>query len=428
MENPNPTVQPPPAEPETDKEEISDVPDAISSLSFQSYISNPSNEIVFYDLETTIGKEMDIIEFGAITLDKNGLFMKNSFTTLLRSSKITNRSTSSNGITFAMVQNAPTFSEVADRIFEMMDGKIWAGHNIITFDNKHLVNEFKRLNKKPPTPTGLIDTLVLLRTHFGARAGSLKMEALGHYFGLGTEKHRALSDCEMTIEVFKNACMTLFLEQHILSTQGDKDGANKKKTENKTPKKRTPKKNTAGNSSPNKKDTTPSPAKAVSENGEQSTTPMKSKNAFREELVQKINSAISQKTPIWISYNGGTTPLIARSVSPTSWMHQNNSFSATCGSGKDVRQFTVSKIVDIGISQEEIEQRRKTSQVVAAAPSPSPMKTATGEEFLATSMKVLSLDEKLEADQQVASTNKESEIKKEEVKAGAETAVDTKAT
>ena len=38
-------------------------------------------ELVFYDLETTI-PPTDIIEFGAIVLDRHGLFERESFSTL----------------------------------------------------------------------------------------------------------------------------------------------------------------------------------------------------------------------------------------------------------------------------------------------------------------------------------------------------------
>jgi len=52
----------------------------------------------------------------------------------------------------------------------------------------------------------------LLRKCFGKRAGYLKLATLGRYFGLGEEKHRALDDIRMNIEVFKKCTLTLFLE------------------------------------------------------------------------------------------------------------------------------------------------------------------------------------------------------------------------
>ena len=86
-------------------------------------------EVVFYDLETTI-PATDIIEFGGIVLDKTGLFERESYSTLIKSEKITPRSTECNGITLDMVKNSPTFAEIADNIFNILDGRIWAGHNI----------------------------------------------------------------------------------------------------------------------------------------------------------------------------------------------------------------------------------------------------------------------------------------------------------
>lgn len=170
-------------------------------------------EIVFYDLETTI-PAVDIIEFGAIVLDKVSLYEKDDYLTLIYSDKITKHSIDCNGITFSMVKNAPEFKEVAERIFDILDGKIWAGHNIKSFDNPCIKNSFARINKKAPEPIGTIDTLHLLRRHFGKRTGNFKLATLGDYFGLGEEKHRSIEDCRMNIEVLKKCSMTLFLEEN----------------------------------------------------------------------------------------------------------------------------------------------------------------------------------------------------------------------
>lgn len=73
-------------------------------------------EIVFYDLETTI-PPTDIIEFGAIVLDKTGLYEKESYSTLIHSVKINQESIDANGITPEMVKDAPEFKDVADKIY-----------------------------------------------------------------------------------------------------------------------------------------------------------------------------------------------------------------------------------------------------------------------------------------------------------------------
>ena len=170
-------------------------------------------EIVFYDLETTI-PPTDVIEFGAIVLDNTGLYEKESYSTLIHSKKINQRSVDCNGITLDMVKDAPKFKDVADNIFDVLNGRIWAGHNIVSFDNVRIRESFKKIRKKAPEPSGIIDTLPLLRRHFGTRAGDMKLASLGNYFGLGQERHRAIEDCKMNLDILKNCGMILFLEEH----------------------------------------------------------------------------------------------------------------------------------------------------------------------------------------------------------------------
>mmetsp|Transcript_29766 Transcript_29766/g.58954 ORF Transcript_29766/g.58954 Transcript_29766/m.58954 type:complete len:105 (-) Transcript_29766:1098-1412(-) len=66
-----------------------------------------------------------------------------------------------------------------------------------------------------PRAVGVIDTLPLLRAHFGkGRDDGLSMAALGRYFGYGEEEHRALADSWMTHAVLRNAAVVLWLEEH----------------------------------------------------------------------------------------------------------------------------------------------------------------------------------------------------------------------
>lgn len=148
---------------------------------------------------------------------------------------------------------------MAGRIYGALHGRIWAGHNIVAFDMKRIVECFSQAqlrcalacmvlarvlacrslfhrrgmsherhtesvvialccwgcSRSPPTPAGVIDTLPLLRSHFGKhRAGDLKLSSLGHHFRLGEEKHRALADARMTLGVLRGAATVLFLEEH----------------------------------------------------------------------------------------------------------------------------------------------------------------------------------------------------------------------
>eukprot|EP00470_Lotharella_oceanica_P001483 CAMPEP_0170173370 /NCGR_PEP_ID=MMETSP0040_2-20121228/6645_1 /TAXON_ID=641309 /ORGANISM="Lotharella oceanica, Strain CCMP622" /LENGTH=273 /DNA_ID=CAMNT_0010414523 /DNA_START=83 /DNA_END=901 /DNA_ORIENTATION=- len=165
-----------------------------------------------------------MIEFGAVVLDQKGLYERECYSTLIKPRRegnlapISERSINCNGITERMVKDSPSFADVADSIFRVLDGRIWAGHNIRRFDNPRIEQEFKAIGREPPKPSGIIDTLPLLKRSFGAgRAGNLKMATLGHYFGLGAERHRALEDARMNIEVLKSCATVILLEENFAS-------------------------------------------------------------------------------------------------------------------------------------------------------------------------------------------------------------------
>jgi DNA polymerase III epsilon subunit-like protein len=159
-----------------------------------------------------------LLEFGALVVDGNSLVEdpRLSFETLVRPDDlkaITKRSIDCNHITDAMVAQAPEFHSVAQQIFDVLDGRIWLGHNIVRFDIPQLTRQFELAGLPAPQPAGVIDTLPLLREHFGKRAGDMKMASLGRFFGQGEEEHRALADARMTMEVVKHAGALLFLEE-----------------------------------------------------------------------------------------------------------------------------------------------------------------------------------------------------------------------
>ena len=104
-----------------------------------SPVSEP--EIVFFDLETTVpnkaGQRFWVLEFGAIIVCPRKLVELDSYSTLIRPkdlSAVALKSGRCDGITRGAVSNAPAFEEVADEIFSILNGRIWAGHNIQRFD------------------------------------------------------------------------------------------------------------------------------------------------------------------------------------------------------------------------------------------------------------------------------------------------------
>lgn len=139
-------------------------------------------EIVFFDLETTVpnrvGQRFRVLEFGAIVVCPLKLVELESFTTLIRPtdlSAVALRSSRRDGITRDVVATAPLFEEVADKIFSILDGRIWAGHNIQRFDCVRIREAFADIGRPAPKPVGMVDSLGVLTEKFGKRAGNMKV-------------------------------------------------------------------------------------------------------------------------------------------------------------------------------------------------------------------------------------------------------------
>lgn len=180
------------------------------------------SEIVFFDVETTIptrpGQPFAILEFGAILVCPRKLVELESYSTLVRPSDlslISLKSERCNGISRDAVSTAPSFSLIADKVFDILQGRIWAGHNILRFDCARIREAFAEIGRPAPEPKGTIDSLALLTERFGRRAGNMKMATLATYFGLGQQTHRSLDDVRMNLEVLKYCATVLFLESSL---------------------------------------------------------------------------------------------------------------------------------------------------------------------------------------------------------------------
>ncbi|KAG2679313.1 hypothetical protein I3843_11G046600 [Carya illinoinensis] len=184
--------------------------------------SEDRSEIVFFDLETTVptraGQGFAILEFGAILVCPRKLEELDHYSTLVRPSDlslISSLSVRCNGITHDKVVSSPTFRDIADRVHDILHGRIWAGHNILRFDCVRIREAFAGIDRPAPEPKGIIDSLALLTQKFGRRAGDMKMATLATYFGLGQQTHRSLEDVRMNLEVLKYCATVLFLESSL---------------------------------------------------------------------------------------------------------------------------------------------------------------------------------------------------------------------
>ncbi|XP_068314728.1 protein NEN4-like [Pyrus communis] len=181
-----------------------------------------TTEIVFFDIETNVpnkaGQRFWVLEFGAILVCPQNLVELETYSTLIRPgdlSVVALRSGRSDGITQETVAKAPLFEEVADKIFSILNGRVWAGHNIRRFDCVRIKEAFAEIGRPAPTPVGMMDSLGVLTGKFGRRAGNMKMATLASYFNLGQQKHRSLEDVRMNLEVLKNCATVLFLEANL---------------------------------------------------------------------------------------------------------------------------------------------------------------------------------------------------------------------
>lgn len=179
-------------------------------------------EIAFFDVETSVptrqGQGFAILEFGAILVCPKKLIELENYSTLVKPSDlslISNLSVRCNGITRDAVISAPTFAEIADKVYDILHGRIWAGHNILRFDCARIREAFAEINRPAPEPKGTIDSLALLTQRFGRRAGDMKMATLATYFGIGQQTHRSLDDVRMNLEVLKYCATVLFLESSL---------------------------------------------------------------------------------------------------------------------------------------------------------------------------------------------------------------------
>ncbi|KAK6123195.1 hypothetical protein DH2020_043052 [Rehmannia glutinosa] len=150
---------------------------------------NDRSEIAFFDVETTVptrtGQGFAILEFGAILVCPRKLVELRSYSTLVRPadlSHITSLSVRCNGITKDAVVSAPTFADIADMVYDLLQGRIWAGHNILRFDCARIREAFAEINRPAPEPKGTIDSLALLTQKFGRRAGDMKESSLPDIF------------------------------------------------------------------------------------------------------------------------------------------------------------------------------------------------------------------------------------------------------
>lgn len=135
--------------------------------------------VVFVDIETTGGsyRNSRVLEVAAIRYE-NGEVVQEFNTLINPEAYIPSSITALTGITEADVAGAPKFEDIADELFEVVDGAVFVAHNV-RFDYSFLKNEFSL--------AGIDFSVKLLCTVRLSRA--LYIEHKGHSLAKLIERH-----------------------------------------------------------------------------------------------------------------------------------------------------------------------------------------------------------------------------------------------
>ena len=162
--------------------------------------------IAVVDLETTglsHAKGDRIIEVAIIRLEGINDPAPVRFSCLVNPhTPIPDESRAIHGITDQMVDQAPSFSGVAEELADLLRGAIFVAHNA-QFDLGFLQAEFQRAAMEMPTLGPVVDTLRVARTVFafpscalGSLATRMQLELVNH--------HRALDDADAALEALRH--------------------------------------------------------------------------------------------------------------------------------------------------------------------------------------------------------------------------------
>jgi len=183
------------------------------------------------DLETTgsvIGVD-EIIEVGAAVVE-DGEIVERYETLVWTDRTIPSWVARLTGIGNRDLAGAPTFSDIAGDLFELLEGRVFVAHDI-RFDLPFLRWEFARRGLNRPAVTGLC-TLQLSR-HLWPELESRSLIDLSSRFGISHDNpHRAAADAEATAGVLIHALAAaralgltdladLLRAEEILTSRGD---------------------------------------------------------------------------------------------------------------------------------------------------------------------------------------------------------------
>lgn len=191
----------------------------------ESHLSMSNQKYSVIDIETTgMNREgQKIIEIAIINYDADTDTVVETFSSLINPEKnISYQIEMITGINDEMVEDAPKFYQLAKKIIEMTEGRVFVAHNVF-FDYRFIQREFIELGYT--YKRNVFCTCKSARVAFKGLA-SYSLKNLCHHFGF-TQKaaHRALSDAEDALLILKKILNsnvdieTLSSDDHLIPAQ-----------------------------------------------------------------------------------------------------------------------------------------------------------------------------------------------------------------
>ncbi|MGL1835033.1 exonuclease domain-containing protein [Rhodocyclaceae bacterium SMB388] len=150
--------------------------------------------IAFVDIETTGGPTQrdSITEIGIVEVDEDGV---REWSTLVRPEmRIPEHIQRLTGISNDMVADAPRFAQIADELFDRLEGRLFVAHNA-RFDHGHLRAAFRRIGMD--IRPRVLCTVKLSRRLFPEQRRHGLDHLIARHGLLVSERHRALGDAAL---------------------------------------------------------------------------------------------------------------------------------------------------------------------------------------------------------------------------------------
>lgn len=150
-------------------------------------------ELVLVDFETTGFNERQdqIVEFAYLVIGENGEILERDTQLICSSTKISYQASKANNIWPNMLEGKPEFIEVAEKLCQVLKGRIMVAHNA-NFDLGFLVNELERA-KIPLPEFQAICSIKLVKKYWERERYNLQ-ELARHVNHEGDTAHRAMAD------------------------------------------------------------------------------------------------------------------------------------------------------------------------------------------------------------------------------------------